>query len=513
MTLAVRASAHARFLPPRAAHTPMAEPDQAIWAEMLAHLRANHPGVCRQWFDDIRPAWVGSGAIDLVIADDLQRRYLERECAAAFNDAACAATGHLLAVRFCSPEEGEKRAAEHRARAESRRSRRTVAPAAPVAVNPAGAGESRNGTPPPAGTSRVVREPIAPRSSDELALNPDCNFDNFVVGPNNRLAHAAATAASAAPGAAYNPLFVYGGVGLGKTHLLQAICQRVRTDQPDATILFISCEGFTTRFLEAVQAGEMADFRHRFRDVDLLVIDDIHFLAKRDQTQEEFFHTFNSLYQARRQIILSSDAAPDEIPDLEERLVSRFKWGLVACIEAPPYDTRVSIVKNKAQQRGVALPDEVACFIAARIDTNIRELEGALTRVQMQAIVNECAITLPVAEEALGPAENKAGAPRMTIEHIVEAVTDYFDVPLSHLQSKKRQRSIALPRQVCMYLAREHTRYSLEEIGGYFGGRDHSTVLHSVRTIAENRKSDADLEDAIRAVQSRLSAVAAGRDA
>jgi len=482
----------------------MADPDQAIWAEMLAHLRAHHPGVCRQWFEAIQPAWVGSGVIELTIDDDLQRRYLERECVSAFNDAARAATGHLLAVRFCSVQEGRRRAAEHRAREDAKRARRHVQ----AAIEQAPAA----GPTPPA--SRVVREPIASaRAADELAFSPDYTFDNFVVGPNNRLAHAAANATAAAPGAAYNPLFIHGGVGLGKTHLLQAICQRVRADHADAEILFISCDGFITRFMEAVQAGEMADFRHRFRDVDLLVIDDIHFLAKRDQTQEEFFHTFNSLYQARRQIIISSDASPDEIPDLEERLVSRFKWGLVACIEPPPYETRVAIVAGKARQRGVDIPENVACFIANRIDSNIRELEGALTRVQMQAIVNECPITIEVAEEALGPADPKAVGPRMTIEHIVDAVTDFFDVPLSHLQSKKRQRSIALPRQVCMYLAREHTRYSLEEIGGYFGGRDHSTVLHSVRTIAENRTRDASLDESIRAIQGRLVAAASGRDA
>jgi len=470
----------------------MTDSDQATWAEMLAHLRANEPALCRQWFEDIRPAGVGGGVVELVVRDDLQRRYLQRECVEAFNAAAQAVTGRLMGVRFCSPEEA------NRPRPDAK------APRGPAPeTHDAGAASRPPRTPAPP-QPRLIREPLAPvRGGDELTLNPDYSFDNFVVGPNNRLAHAASSAAAATPGVAYNPLFIHGGVGLGKTHLLQAVCHRVRADAPGASILFISCEGFISRFMDAVQAGEMADFRHRFRDVDLLVIDDIHFLAKRDQTQEEFFHTFNSLYQARRQIVLSSDAPPDEIPDLEERLVSRFKSGLVACVEPPTYDTRVAIVMNKAQQRGVDLPEAVACFIASRIDTNIRELEGALTSVQIRAIVAEQPVTLEIAEEALGAGPARAQT-QLTIEGIVQTVTDHYQVTLSNLQSRKRQRSIALPRQVCMYLAREYTHYSLEEIGGYFGGRDHSTVLHSVRTITNLRPQDDHLDAAIRAIEGRL---------
>ncbi|MEC9374059.1 MAG: chromosomal replication initiator protein DnaA, partial [Planctomycetota bacterium] len=306
------------------------------------------------------------------------------------------------------------------------------------------------------------------------------------------------------PGQAYNPMFIHGDVGLGKTHLLQAVCMRILERNPSATILYIPCEAFVTRFMESVQAGEMTQFRHYFRDVDMLVIDDVHFLAERDRTQEEFFHTFNSLYQSNRQIILSSDAPPDEIPHLEKRLVSRFKWGLVAQIDPPDYETRVAIVKQKGRVRGVTVPDDVACLVAARVASNIRELEGALTKIQMHAHVAEREMDVAIAREALGVEEAATGGSNVTIQTIVDAVTGFYDVSLSSLQSKRRQRSIALPRQVCLYLARKYTRYSLEEIGGYFGGRDHTTVLHAVRTITTQRDNDGSMDRALQALETKL---------
>ncbi|MFM8641576.1 MAG: chromosomal replication initiator protein DnaA, partial [Phycisphaerales bacterium] len=294
------------------------------------------------------------------------------------------------------------------------------------------------------------------------------------------------------------------GVGLGKTHLLQAICQDMLRRDPSVRITYISCSTFMDVFHEAVRAGRMQEFRHRFRTADMLVIDDIHFLSKHEQTQEEFFHTFNALYQAGKQVVLSSDAAPSEIPDLEERLVSRFNCGLVARIDRPPYETRVAILKAKAALHELALPDDVPAYVAARVDSNIRELEGALTRLRGLAMATGAPISLDLAKQAVadGRPVDAAGSPvQPSIQQIIEAVTQYYDIKLSDLMSKRRHKSVALPRQVCMWLARKHTRFSLEEIGGYFGGRDHTTVMHAVRTVGERRQKDIALSSDVERIE------------
>jgi chromosomal replication initiator protein len=273
---------------------------------------------------------------------------------------------------------------------------------------------------------------------------------------------------------------------------------------PSVRITYISCSTFMDVFHEAVRAGRMQEFRHRFRTADMLVIDDIHFLSKHEQTQEEFFHTFNALYQAGKQVVLSSDAAPSEIPDLEERLVSRFNCGLVARIDRPPYETRVAILKAKAALHELALPDDVPAYVAARIDSNIRELEGALTRLRGLAMATGAPINLELAKQAVadGRPVDAAGAPvQPSIQQIIEAVTQYYDIKLSDLMSKRRHKSVALPRQVCMWLARKHTRFSLEEIGGYFGGRDHTTVMHAVRTVGERRQKDIALSSDVERIE------------
>lgn len=358
--------------------------------------------------------------------------------------------------------------------------------------------------PEPARPARSWAGP-APHRYESLVVNPDNAFDTFVVGPGNRLAHAAAMAVVSNPGRVYNPFFVHGGVGLGKTHLLQAVCLRLVEANPRLVLYYTSCENFVTQYVESVQSGEMSEFRHRFRDVDVLVIDDIHFLTKRDQSQEEFFHTFNSLYQAHKQIILSSDAPPEDIPQLEDRLVSRFKWGLVAKIEPPSYETRVEILKTKARLRGLEMPAAVAEYIAGRLDTNIRELEGAVVKLQIQAVVEKRPIDLDLARAALGDVPAPVvGEP--TIQSIIDAVTEHYSIRLADLQSKHRQRSIALPRQVCMFLARRCTRHSLEEIGGFFGGRDHTTVMHAIRTVEERRTTDAEFENVLRVLEERVRA-------
>ncbi len=449
-------------------------PDHVIWDGVLAHLRSSSPTLCRQWFDEIEPMGISNGVLWLRASTEMQQRYLQTSCASPFRDAAQAATGRLLSVEFIGPGE------------------------VPPSPKHNGLDQSSNQT------RRVVRREAG---DDELVLHPDHGFENFIVGPTNRLSYAAARAVADNPGTVYNPMFIHGGVGLGKTHLLQAICHRYLEEGLEGRILYLSCEAFISRFMDAVQAGNLNEFRRQFRDVGMLVIDDVHFLCKMDSSQEEFFHTFNTLYQSNRQIVLSSDAPPNDIPDLEQRLVSRFNWGLVTQIAPPEYETRVQIVLNKAKLRGFTISEDVAALIAARFDANIRELEGALLRVQVHAHVHSVPITLDVAKDALGVAI-AATKPRVSVQVIIERVSDFFGVPVPQLLSRKRTRSVALPRHVGMYLSRQLTMHSLEEIGGYFGGRDHTTVMHGVSVIKDLRERDEDLDAAVREIERGLVAAA-----
>jgi chromosomal replication initiator protein len=327
------------------------------------------------------------------------------------------------------------------------------------------------------------------RAAPEVKLHPDYTFDNFVVGPSNRLAQASCFAVSQSPGNTYNPLFVYGSSGLGKTHLLHAVCCETRQKLDGAVIQFTSCEDFVNRFIRAIEEGNLAGFQSQFRTVDVLVIDDVQFLREREQSQEEFFHTFNALYNNGKQIILSADSAPGKIPSLEERLISRFNWGLVTRIDPPGYETRVAIVQKKAHLRGLSISDEVAEYIARKVHANIRELEGALTSIYAVATTSGKEITLELAQTALDGQIISAGR-QISITDIIEVVTEHFDVRLTDLQSKKRSQSVTLPRQICMYLARSLTRHSLEEIGGHLGGRDHTTVMHGCNKIGQARSCD-----------------------
>jgi len=447
----------------------MGRPDPQIRDAINAHLRKYHSSMCRHWFDDIEPLEISSGTLKLLVREPVQLKYLQKCCVEQFTDAAQTVTGRLLAVRFV----GEADPAEDAG---------GPAPAAGALANGQANGDGDG----------AARGPWS--GDEEMLISPDYSFDNFVVGTGNRLAHAASYAVAQKPGRAYNPLFIHGGVGLGKTHLLQAVCQLAMRQNAGLRIYYISCNGFMNQFLDAVQAGQMAQFRHRFRNVDLLVIDDIHDLSKRDRTQEEFFHTFNSLYQTGRQIILSSDAPPNEIPDLEERLISRFNCGLVARIEKPCFETRVAIVKTKAALRNLRMPDDVASYIAAKIDTNIRELEGAITKIQGLALINSAPFSLDLAKQAIGEPIATAQSTKPSMQQIIDAVTGYYGIKLTDLLSKRRHKSIALPRQVGMWLARKHTRYSLEEIGSYFGGRDHTTVMHAIRMIETKRDADSALD-------------------
>lgn len=341
--------------------------------------------------------------------------------------------------------------------------------------------------------------------TSDIVLNRRYTFENFVVGPCNRFAHAASVGIGEAPGTNYNPLFLHGSVGLGKTHLLQSLCWSLLERAPATRILYLSCETFVNHFISALEDGDMQAFRHKYRNVDVLVVDDIHILANKERTQEEFFHTFNTLYNAGKQIVLSSDSPPKDIPTLQERLVSRFKWGLVTEVEAPCYETRMAILKRKSRERGRELPEDVAQLLAENVDSNIRELEGAVTRLLGFASLSGQPVTQDLARKTLRDLfPTRVGSP--TIQDILALVTEHFSVRLADLQSRRRTQSVVLPRQVAMYLARKITRYSLEEIGSYFGGRDHSTVLHSVAKITRAHDEDPDMARILESLLTRLGA-------
>jgi chromosomal replication initiator protein len=327
-------------------------------------------------------------------------------------------------------------------------------------------------------------------------LNPRYTFDTFIVGPSNQFAHAASRAVAEAPSRSYNPLFIYGGVGLGKTHLMHAIGQYVLQHDRNLKLTYISSERFMNEMINAVRYDRVIDFRERYRTVDILLVDDIQFLAGKEGTQTEFFHTFNALYDSQKQIVLSSDCPPHEIPALEERLRSRFEWGLIADIQSPDLETKTAILKKKAETEAVPLPDDVAIYIAGRIKSNIRELEGSLIRLIAYASLTGQEISLALAQEVLKNIldhEEKA----VTIEMIQKFVADYYNLKLAELKSRNNSKSVAMPRQIAMYLCKSLTHASLPEIGRSFGGKHHSTVIHSIRKVEDLRRKDQDFNTLI----------------
>jgi len=325
-------------------------------------------------------------------------------------------------------------------------------------------------------------------------LNPKYTFEGFVVGSSNRFAHAAALAIAEAPAKAYNPLFIYGGVGLGKTHLMQAACHYISEMHGDLKLFYTTSESFTNELINGIQSRTTQKFREKYRNVDVLLIDDIHFIAGKEATQEEFFHTFNALYDGHKQIVLSSDRAPKTIPGMEERLVSRFEWGLVTDVQLPDFETRIAILKKKAERNGTKLQDDILYFIAENVKTNIRELEGALIKLIAYSALENKKITLELAKDILKDIGAES-AKKITIELIQKKVADYFDIKISDMKTKKRTRQVAYPRHVAMYLAREMTDLTLPEIGGYFGGRDHSTVIHACDKIGVDLKKNQNIKN------------------
>ncbi|MBJ6361691.1 chromosomal replication initiator protein DnaA [Paenibacillus sp. GCM10012307] len=324
-------------------------------------------------------------------------------------------------------------------------------------------------------------------------LNPKYTFDTFVIGANNRFAHAASLAVAESPAKAYNPLFLYGGVGLGKTHLMHAIGHYILEHNPSTRVLYISSEKFTNEFINAIRDNRGESFRMKYRNIDILLIDDIQFLAGKEQTQEEFFHTFNALHEERKQIIISSDRPPKEIPTLEERLRSRFEWGLITDIQPPDLETRIAILRKKAKAENLDIPNEAMVYIANQIDTNIRELEGALIRVvAYSSLINED-ISSHLAAEALKDIIPSSRPKMITIQDIQQKVGEFYGLKLEDFKARKRTKAVAFPRQIAMYIARELTDYSLPKIGEAFGGRDHTTVIHAHEKITQQLKTDSEL--------------------
>jgi chromosomal replication initiator protein len=338
--------------------------------------------------------------------------------------------------------------------------------------------------------------PLPVGAAGSAGLNPRYTFDSFIVGSSNQFAHAACRAVAEAPSRSYNPLFIYGGVGLGKTHLMHGIGHYVLRHDRNLKLTYISAERFMNEMINAVRYDRIIDFRERYRTVDVLLVDDVQFIAGKEGTQIEFFHTFNALYDSQKQIVISSDCPPHEIPSLEERLRSRFEWGLIADIQSPDLETKVAILKKKAETEEVPLPDNVAIYIAGKIKSNIRELEGSLIRLIAYASLTGQEITLPLAQEVLKNIldhEDKA----VTIEIIQKFVADYYNLKLVDLKSRNNSKSVAMPRQVAMYLCKALTHASLPEIGRSFGGKHHSTVIHSIRKIEDLRRKNGDFNTLI----------------
>lgn len=341
-------------------------------------------------------------------------------------------------------------------------------------------------------------KPAPPISEDAFSLNPKYVFETFVTGNSNRFAHAAALAVAESPAQVYNPFFMYGGVGLGKTHLMHAIGHRILKTHPNLRVLYISSEKFTNELINSIRDGNPESFRQKYRNIDVLLVDDIQFLSKKEHTQEEFFHTFNTLHEANKQIIISSDRPPREIQTLEDRLRSRFEWGLITDIQAPDLETRIAILRKKALLENLNAPNDVMVYIASRIDNNIRELEGALIRVVAYASLTNQVITNELATEALKDIFPTGKTRQITLELIQEIVASYFKIKVDELLAKKRTRNLAFPRQIAMYLCRELTDTSLPRIGEMFGGRDHTTVIHAHDKISRERNEDMKLNNTIK---------------
>ena len=446
---------------------------EKIWTAAQEHLRSMlSPDTYNLWFAPLRACGQDGNAIVLEVANDFCEVWLKDNYMGLLQDVVALASGHQLPVRFKVAS-----------------SQATVsAPAQPLQE--------------PAKPAEVPTERAA--ANYEPSFNPKNTFETFVVGNNNNFAYAAALAVAQSPGKSYNPLFLYGGVGLGKTHLLHAIGQHVAGHKKGARVAYVSSEKFTNEYIDGIQNNQLAKFRKKYRQTDVLLIDDIQFLAGKERIQEEFFHTFNALHEAHKQIVLTCDRPASEIQNLEHRLVSRFEWGLVTDLQPPDVEMRLAILNKKAQLMGVQLPVDVIEFLANRIRTNIRRLEGALIRVASYAALTGKKLTVEVVEGLLREILHEEGRYAISIETIQKKVAEHFDIRLADMTSKRRPENIAFPRQVAMFLSRRMTESSLSTIGEAFGGRDHGTVLHACRLVKDRMEVDAHVRQVVSYLEKQL---------
>jgi len=443
--------------------------------------------IFQAWCRNIEIEEVGENAFEVPVPNAFYRDWLEREIRRPLEEAFRMEFGRAPELAFRISDSPAAMAVFSPPPASRLRGAGGTASAAPSRARPAnGSGPAAGGSASPRSEVEMMRPaPPKPSSNGDLVLNPSYTFDTFVAGPTNRVAHAAALSVAEGAGTVYNPFFVHGGVGLGKTHLLQGICHAVLARNPYARILYLSCENFVNEYIAALQKNRIEDFRRRMRGADVLVIDDVHFLAGKDQSQEEFFHTFNALHLAERRIVLSSDSGPKEIRTLKEQLVSRFLAGFEARIDPPTFEMRVAILRRKAELKQREIPEEVLSFIASAVDTNIRELEGAVNKVIAYATLSGRAIDLGLAREALKDAGALAVG-RLGIPRVQEVVAQYFGIKIADLRARTWTKSTSKARQIAMFLCRELTSHSLAEVGSLFGGKDHSTVVYAVKRIEQS---------------------------
>ena len=458
------------------------------WARILERARSRVPEqTFRIWFEHTEPLVLVEDQLAVATPSEFAAEWIEDKYGPMLSEAAERVFGRPVAIAF------EHRPDERSARSSVRPPMIGPPPAASGAPRHHGGGES-------AYTSGGPRA-IAVGSP----LNERYSFERFVVGANNQLSAAACRAVAESPARMYNPLFIYGGVGLGKTHLMHAIGHVVVDREADKRVAYVSSERFTNELISSIQEGRMAEFRRRYRGIDLLLIDDVQFLGEKERTQEEFFHTFNALHEAERQIVMTSDRPPKEIPGLEERLVSRFEWGLVTDIKSPDLETRVAILRKKAEDDSILLSDDVLEFIARNCRSNVRELEGAVIKLLAYSSLTRREITPDLAREALGGVlAGAAPAVELTPHLIREVVAHAFSVPIDGLVSKRRTKELTVPRQVAMYLMRDLLDLPLTEIGKLFGGRDHSTVIHSINKVEAELQSNEAFHARIRELKTEL---------
>ena len=448
---------------------------QAV-AQQTWHIAQNHirstlgSETFNLWFAPLRARTQNQSSLVLEVADNFSEGWLKDNYVGVLKEAVAQASGRQLEIQF----------------------------EVNAGVNPKVSAPGPQGPTTPEPSTQRTAPPIL------AAFNPSNNFETFVVGNNNNFAHAAALAVAKSPGKAYNPLFLYGGVGLGKTHLLHAIGHRVLAEKKGARVVYLSSERFTNEYIEGIQNNQLGKFRAKYRQTEVLLIDDIQFLAGKERIQEEFFHTFNALHEARKQIVLTCDRPAGEIQNLQQRLVSRFEWGLVTDLQPPDVEMRLAILRKKAQFLGLQLPDEIMTFLATRIRTNIRRLEGALIRVASFSTLTGARLNVETAEGLLRELLHEEGRQSISVELIQKRIAEHFDLRMADMTSKRRPENIAFPRQIAMFLSRQLTQLSLGAIGEAFGGRDHGTVLHACRAVKDRMETDSQVSQVVQRLELQL---------